>query len=231
MSEPVLRGSGLDAYEKLRELDCPWHFGGGWAVDLFLGRYRREHKDADIAISYSDQFTVRDHMVGHTFEKVVDHKFVPWEGECLEPPFFQFFAVAPSNDYVEFLLETRTETDWTYRRNPSVTLPLSLALRVTREGVPHLAPAIALLFKSNHLDAINESDFVMLQELLLGSGLDIAATNLVRKRFSRWGAGRLALAHGLPHVAPQPEKGREQQAGADDDQREKGLDPFVGHVG
>jgi glycerate-2-kinase len=42
--------------------------------------------------------------------------------------------------------------------------------------------------------AINESDFVMLQELLLGSGLDIAATNLVRKRFSRWGAGRLALA-------------------------------------
>ncbi|HEY2165127.1 MAG TPA: DUF4147 domain-containing protein [Gemmatimonadaceae bacterium] len=42
--------------------------------------------------------------------------------------------------------------------------------------------------------AINESDFVVLQEMLLGSGLDIAATNLVRKRFSRWGAGRLALA-------------------------------------
>jgi hydroxypyruvate reductase len=42
--------------------------------------------------------------------------------------------------------------------------------------------------------AINESDFVVLQELLLGSGLDIAATNMVRKRFSRWGAGRLALA-------------------------------------
>jgi glycerate 2-kinase len=42
--------------------------------------------------------------------------------------------------------------------------------------------------------AIGESDFVVLQELLLGSGLDIAATNLVRKRFSRWGAGRLALA-------------------------------------
>lgn len=41
---------------------------------------------------------------------------------------------------------------------------------------------------------ISESDFVALQELLLGSGLDIASTNLVRKRFSRWGAGRLALA-------------------------------------
>jgi glycerate 2-kinase len=42
--------------------------------------------------------------------------------------------------------------------------------------------------------AVNESDFVSLQELLFGSGLDIASTNLVRKRFSRWGAGRLALA-------------------------------------
>jgi glycerate 2-kinase len=29
---------------------------------------------------------------------------------------------------------------------------------------------------------------------LLGSGLDIAAMNLIRKRFSRWGAGRLAAA-------------------------------------
>jgi hydroxypyruvate reductase len=29
---------------------------------------------------------------------------------------------------------------------------------------------------------------------LLGSGLDIASMNAVRKRFSRWGAGRLALA-------------------------------------
>jgi len=41
---------------------------------------------------------------------------------------------------------------------------------------------------------ISEADFIAVQELLLGSGLDIASMNLVRKRFSRWGAGRLALA-------------------------------------
>lgn len=33
-----------------------------------------------------------------------------------------------------------------------------------------------------------------LYALLLGSGLDIAEMNLIRKRFSRWGAGRLAAA-------------------------------------
>ncbi len=44
------------------------------------------------------------------------------------------------------------------------------------------------------LKGMNEADYVALFELLLGSGLDIATMNAVRKRFSRWGAGRLALA-------------------------------------
>jgi glycerate 2-kinase len=44
------------------------------------------------------------------------------------------------------------------------------------------------------LRGMSEGDFIALCELLLGSGLDITATNAVRKRFSRWGAGRLALA-------------------------------------
>jgi glycerate 2-kinase len=44
------------------------------------------------------------------------------------------------------------------------------------------------------LRGMNESDLITLYELLLGAGLDIRTTNSVRKRFSRWGAGRLALA-------------------------------------
>ena len=44
------------------------------------------------------------------------------------------------------------------------------------------------------LRGMAESDLGQLFELLLGSGLDIRAMNAVRKRFARWGAGRLALA-------------------------------------
>ena len=44
------------------------------------------------------------------------------------------------------------------------------------------------------LKGMNEADYIALFEILLGSGLDIASMNAVRKRFSRWGAGRLALA-------------------------------------
>jgi hydroxypyruvate reductase len=41
---------------------------------------------------------------------------------------------------------------------------------------------------------MSESDLVQLYRLLLGSGLDIREMNTVRKRFTRWGGGRLALA-------------------------------------
>jgi glycerate-2-kinase len=44
------------------------------------------------------------------------------------------------------------------------------------------------------LRGMNEADLRSLYELLLGAGLDITAMNAVRKRFSRWSAGRLALA-------------------------------------
>src|SRR5262249_45548954 len=44
------------------------------------------------------------------------------------------------------------------------------------------------------LKGMSEADLTALYEMLLGSGLDIAQMNAVRKRFSRWGAGRLALA-------------------------------------
>jgi len=44
------------------------------------------------------------------------------------------------------------------------------------------------------LRGMSEHDLARTYELLLGSGMDIRQMNAVRKRFSRWGAGRLALA-------------------------------------
>ncbi len=41
---------------------------------------------------------------------------------------------------------------------------------------------------------IRPDELFQLYERLLGAGLDIAQMNLIRKRFSRWGAGRMAVA-------------------------------------
>jgi glycerate 2-kinase len=44
------------------------------------------------------------------------------------------------------------------------------------------------------LQGHRQEDLIALYQMLLASGLDIGAMNTVRKRFSRWGGGRLALA-------------------------------------
>jgi hydroxypyruvate reductase len=44
------------------------------------------------------------------------------------------------------------------------------------------------------VDGVSPAELTALYALLLGSGLDIAAMNRIRKRFSRWGGGRLARA-------------------------------------
>jgi hydroxypyruvate reductase len=49
------------------------------------------------------------------------------------------------------------------------------------------------------VEGITPAELTELYSLLLGSGLDITAMNRIRKRFSRWGGGRLALA-----LAPAP---------------------------
>jgi glycerate 2-kinase len=49
------------------------------------------------------------------------------------------------------------------------------------------------------VDGISPEELTRIYTLLLGSGLDITAMNRIRKRFSRWGGGRLALA-----LAPAP---------------------------
>jgi glycerate 2-kinase len=49
------------------------------------------------------------------------------------------------------------------------------------------------------VEGITPGELTELYSLLLGSGLDITAMNRIRKRFSRWGGGRLALA-----LAPAP---------------------------
>lgn len=44
------------------------------------------------------------------------------------------------------------------------------------------------------LRGMTEAELTQLFELLLASGLDISAVNAIRRRFTRWGGGRLALA-------------------------------------
>lgn len=52
------------------------------------------------------------------------------------------------------------------------------------------------------IDGVRAEDLAALHSLLLGAGVPISRINAVRKRFSRWGAGRLAEALHGAHVIP-----------------------------
>jgi len=52
------------------------------------------------------------------------------------------------------------------------------------------------------IDGIRPEDLASLHALLLGAGVPITRINAVRKRFSRWGAGRLAAALDCARVVP-----------------------------
>ena len=138
----------------LRDLRCEWYVCGGWAIDLFLGRVTRAHKDIDISIARARQLEVRDYLKtrGWSFEKAHDGKLTPWEeGEVLSLPFHAIWCRngAHEPDFVELMLDEIDDGRFTFRRDSSVTLPRGRMSFETESGVPVLAPELVLLYKSS----------------------------------------------------------------------------------
>lgn len=148
----------------LRELPCPWFVCGGWALDLFLGRVTRAHKDVDIAVARDDQFVVRDYLRrrGWALEKAVDGELSPWaDGERLELPAHAVWCRNDNHDpdFFEVLLNEIDGGLFRFRRDKSVTMARGRMSFSSPSGLPVLAPEIVLLYKSNRPEA-EDADFL-----------------------------------------------------------------------
>jgi len=138
----------------MQGLRRPWFIAGGWAIDLFLGRLTRKHADIEVAVLRADQHRVMRHLNGWTFRKVLPHKehqMEPWSGlEWLGPPIHEIHASHGSEpfDTMEILLNEADDEDWSFRRNPAVTCPLSRMGLIATPAIPILSPEIVLLFKA-----------------------------------------------------------------------------------
>lgn len=138
----------------LRDLPCEWYVCGGWAVDLFLGRATRAHKDVDVSVARRNQLEVRDYMNarGWRLEKAHDGRLIPWEeGEFLSPPIHTVWCRSDAHepDFVEFQLDEIDDERFAFRRDASVTLTRARMSFETPSGVPVLAPELVLLYKSS----------------------------------------------------------------------------------
>lgn len=158
-------------------LPALWYVAGGWAIDLFLGRVTREHRDVDLAIARADQRLVYDHIEDRTWSKIVPHPegltgkgtIEPWDGAGLDLPVHQVLADDDEGHRIEFLLNEITPIEWRSRRNLEVAMPLSTMSRTTEDGVPYLSPEIVLLYKAKHMREWDEADFeAVLPALYLG---------------------------------------------------------------
>jgi len=137
----------------LAPLPTTWGFCGGWAIDLFLNRITRPHKDVDIAVWRTDQKLVFDFLRqrGWTLELAEDGQLIPLpEGEYITLPFHTIWCRSTnySPDFLEILLNEAEEDKFLFRRDPSIQYPRSQTFMISRSGLPILAPEIALLYKS-----------------------------------------------------------------------------------
>ncbi len=144
----------------------PWYVAGGWALDLFLVRVTREHEDVDVAILRADQEALRAHLAGWELRKVVAGPdggiLVPWlQGEWLELPVHEIHARRSQGEpaALEVLLDESEGELWRFRRNLGVARQRARIGLRTPNGLPYLAPEVALLYKAKNHQAKDDQDF------------------------------------------------------------------------
>lgn len=138
----------------LRDLPRPWYVCGGWAIDLFLGRVTRAHKDVDVAVARRDQLEVQRYLSrrGWRLDVAHDGELSPWaEGQRLELPAHAVWCRRGGHDpdFVELLLNEIDDEGFRFRRDESVRLARGRVSFVSARGLPVLAPEIVLLYMSN----------------------------------------------------------------------------------
>jgi hypothetical protein len=158
-----------DVLKTVRALDgyhLPWAVCGGWAIDLFLNRRTRPHKDVDFAVLRRDQLVIQEHLLsrGWALEKAAQGKLVPWTpNEWIDLPIHVIWCKNPraSPDFMELLFNEVDEVNFCYRRDPSITLPVEKMIVPSPAGIPILAPQIVLLYKSGKPeDQLAATDFM-----------------------------------------------------------------------
>ena len=175
------------AVQVLKDMNAQWCFCGGWALDLYMGKETRPHKDLDIMIFKKDLQESIKYMksCGWRVEAPTRQGFMPVNEENFEEfeydnlwcmnesypmdylkvdeqgscNFYQYEREIQENvDFIEILLNICEDGCFVYRRNPAIRLDVKKAF-YDYEGLPYLAPEIVLLYKSKYLSEDNQSDF------------------------------------------------------------------------
>jgi hypothetical protein len=153
----------------MQGFDQPWWIGGGWAIDLHMGRTSRNHSDLDVCVLLRDSRRLFEAFADWDLGLVVGpEQLEPWQGEPLPESVFCVWGrrtqAAPWS--LEFLFERTDGERWVYRRDRRVTQDIDHLGRRTRDEIPFLAPEVVLLYKARHLQPRDLADFEAVQSAL-----------------------------------------------------------------
>ncbi len=174
--------------ELLKNKNFDYAFCGGYAIDLFLGRQTRKHRDIDILAYWEDRDSIIEYMWSLGFEvyemigggqthRITDvNKQMKVKRNIIAVNNCDFVWIEPTKssdifnidflpaeqtepNFIEFLFNDKTENDFLYARNHHVKRSLDKAILYNYE-IPYLAPEICLLYKSTDTDRVGyQSDY------------------------------------------------------------------------
>lgn len=150
-----------EAAALLRGLRSRWWIAGGWALDLFIGRQSRPHRDLDIGILRG--------AAPDAIAALPELEFFEASDGTLQGP----LTGAPRGDVnslwgrsraggewvLELMLDECDADQWVFRRARAIRRSFERAVRRDPERIPYLAPEIQLLYKAGRMREQDRADF------------------------------------------------------------------------
>lgn len=145
---------------RLTGVSVPWCVEAGWALDLFRGEITREHEDLEIAVPAAGFPAIRAALPGLDFAVVGDGRIWPLGGPAYER-LHQTWGRDPAAGAwrVDVFREPHDGDTWICRRDESIRRPYQELILTSADGIPYLAPEVALLFKAKHSRPKDQADF------------------------------------------------------------------------
>ena len=163
-------------------MDIDYAVCGGHAIDLFLGKKTRPHKDLDVVVFWEDRDKTIEFMLKnkwdvyepcgteylHKINNIISQKRLRSNIWCVKPDNRHYtfsekdtdmYAVEFDDseqtelDYIEFLFNTRNEGYFFYSRNYDIKLELNTVI-YKKDNIPYIAPELVLLYKSTAAEQV-----------------------------------------------------------------------------
>jgi hypothetical protein len=150
-----------DVAELFRGAPFRWWICGGWSLELG-SEQRREHEDIEVGFARNDLPTLREWFSDYhlwdihsgTLTFLWPKLEVPEDHEQL---WIRRDAFSPW--LIELMLTPVEGETWHYKRDRSLTRPMSEVVEVGADGIPRQRPEIGLLFKARRRVERDEQDF------------------------------------------------------------------------